>query len=97
MKYERTFFVLMPHFLHPILKPFLKYDTDEKKGIRQLIQEIGGKIHTEIPTLNGIHLVSSPFNTQEFNNHLFWKNNHLNYPDIQKNNPTLLYYSDNEI
>jgi hypothetical protein len=40
---------------------------------------------TEIPTKNGIHLITTPFNLQQFKE---------KYPDIDvhKNNPTLLYY-----
>lgn len=40
-----------------------------------------------IPTKNGYHLISKPFNVQEFNKV---------YPDIDihKNNPTLLYFND---
>lgn len=39
---------------------------------------------TEIPTKNGIHLITTPFNLQQFKE---------KYPDIDvhKNNPTLLY------
>ena len=42
------------------------------------------KIIAEIPTKNGIHLISTPFNSQKFGEI---------YPNIQvhKNNPTILY------
>ena len=44
------------------------------------------KIEYEVPTLNGIHFITKPFNTARFNE---------KFPDIavQKNNPTLLYYN----
>ena len=75
------------------------YDADDKYCIIKLIKETGGTIYTEIPTINGIHLISSPFNTKELNDRLsvVWKDMNKYYPDIQKNNPTLLYYSDNKI
>lgn len=42
-------------------------------------------IYAEIPTVNGIHLITKPFNTQEFR---------TKFPDVDvhKNNGTLLYY-----
>jgi hypothetical protein len=47
--------------------------------------EIGPKIEAIIPTKNGHHLITKRFNTQTFKE---------KYPeiDIQKKNPTLLYY-----
>jgi hypothetical protein len=49
--------------------------------------EIGPKIEAIIPTKNGHHLITKRFNTQTFKE---------KYPeiDIQKKNPTLLYYPD---
>jgi len=48
------------------------------------LQPIGHKILAEIPTKNGIHLITKAFNMEEFRN---------KYPEIevQKNNPTILY------
>lgn len=42
-------------------------------------------LHFDIPTKNGIHVITPPFNTKEF---------HKVFPtvDVHKNNPTLLYY-----
>lgn len=57
------------------------------------IQPIGNKFICEIPTVNGIHLITDPFNTETF----AYNFNHLTDDkgkklwDIQKNNPTLLY------
>jgi len=73
------------------------HKSDNKYFIIDLIKETGGTIYTEIPTINGIHLITSPFNTQVFNENMFWEKNNLNYPEIHKNNPTLLYYSDDKI
>lgn len=52
------------------------------------VEKINGKyvskIIAEIPTKNGVHLITKPFNLQQFK---------LIYPDIDvhKNNPTILY------
>ena len=66
-------------------------DTKENDVCFQVIADLyeiqpqGHKLHTVIPTKNGYHLITSKFNTLEFKNL---------YPDIdiQKKNPTLLYY-----
>lgn len=61
---------------------FIDYKCDPK------IDPIDGffntKIIADIPTKNGVHLITTPFNLQQFKE---------KYPDIDvhKNNPTLLY------
>jgi len=45
-----------------------------------------------IPTLNGYHLITRPFNTKEFRDKAQGKLDPI--PDIQTNNPTLLYFND---
>ena len=62
---------------------------DKVNNIRHLIDELMPKtlderIICEIPTKNGVHLITAPFNLQKFKE---------KYPDIDvhKNNPTLLY------
>lgn len=45
-----------------------------------------------IPTLNGYHLITKPFRVDTFLQECAMYK--LENPDIQKNNPTLLYYSD---
>lgn len=45
-----------------------------------------------VPTLNGFHLITKPFKIDTFLQECTM--NSLENPDIQKNNPTLLYYSD---
>ena len=47
----------------------------------------GDKIIDIIPTKNGYHLITKPFNLAEFRK--YYKEGEV---DIQKNNPTLLYY-----
>jgi hypothetical protein len=48
---------------------------------------VGGKIITHIPTKNGVHLITKRFDVMEFSK----KYSDI---DIQKKNPTLLYYPD---
>ena len=48
------------------------------------------KIITKIPTKNGVHLITKRFDVMEFNKQIKERGEEL--PDIQKKNPTLLYY-----
>jgi hypothetical protein len=50
------------------------------------------KVITKIPTKNGIHLITKRFDVMEFNKQL--KERGEEVPEIQKKNPTLLYYPD---
>ena len=63
-------------------------DTKELVGIIEVIHSLrpeGDKLEACIPTKNGYHLITKRFDVLEFRKH---------YPniDIQKKNPTLLYY-----
>jgi hypothetical protein len=66
-------------------------DTKDKQFLRDITMDLmyilplGDKIEKVIPTKNGYHLVTKKFNVMEFRD---------KYPDvdIQKKNPTLLYY-----
>lgn len=66
-------------------------DTKDKQFLRDItmsimeIQPVGNKVEKVIPTKNGFHLITQKFNVMEFKKL---------YPDvdIQKKNPTLLYY-----
>lgn len=60
------------------------YWWDIKKYINEECEPIGDKTIAIIPTKNGNHLITTPFNLQQFKE---------KYPDIDvhKNNPTLLY------
>ena len=66
-------------------------DTKDKKFLRDItmdlmeIHPVGSKVEKVIPTKNGFHLITQKFNVMEFSKL---------YPDvdIQKKNPTLLYY-----
>ena len=51
-------------------------DTDdctpqEIQSIKNLIFELGGTILETIPTVNGMHIITNPFNVQEFS--IKWK------------------------
>ena len=60
------------------------YWWDIKKYINEECEPVGDKTIAIIPTKNGNHLITKPFNLQQFKE---------KYPDIDvhKNNPTLLY------
>ena len=49
----------------------------------------GPKLITCIPTKNGYHLITKRFDTMEFSKYMKLQGD---VPDIQKKNPTLLYY-----
>lgn len=61
---------------------FIDYKCEPK--IDPLYTFVDSKIIANIPTKNGVHLITIPFNLQQFKE---------KYPDIDvhKNNPTLLY------
>ena len=78
-------------------------DTDgftpqEIQNIKDLIFELGGTILETIPTVNGMHIITNPLNVQEFS--IKWTKmkeiNGNSMPEIQKDNATLLYYSDDD-
>lgn len=50
----------------------------------------GSKIITKIPTKNGVHLITKRFDVMEFGKQIKERGEEM--PDIQKKNPTLLYY-----
>lgn len=60
-------------------------DLGEIAKYCQMVYKCGGDIKITVPTLHGYHLVCSKFNTKMFSDM---------FPeiDIQKNNPTLLYF-----
>lgn len=63
-------------------------DTKELVGITELIHSLrpeGDKLEAVIPTKNGYHLITKRFDVQMFRNV-------FPHIDIQKKNPTLLYY-----
>ena len=50
----------------------------------------GSKIIAKIPTKNGVHLITKRFDVMEYNKQLTERG--VEIPEIQKKNPTLLYY-----
>jgi len=61
------------------------FDREVQLFINTQCRPFGMKIIANIPTKNGVHLITERFDVMEFKKH---------YPeiDIQKKNPTLLYY-----
>jgi len=72
------------------------YSTQQIQLIKNIIYELEGTVYEVIPTINGTHYITNPINTQKFSEKCI-ENKLLNIPDIQKNNPTLLYYSNENI
>jgi hypothetical protein len=70
-------------------------DPEYLKTIITLVNECRGveenKVRYQIPTLHGYHLITIGFDVQQFNQKLAIKN--MDPIDIQKDNPTLLYYA----
>ena len=60
-----------------------------KVVINESCKPEGNKIHATIPTKNGYHLITDRFDVMEFNKIMSIEDE---IPDIQKKNPTLLYY-----
>jgi len=73
-----------------------------QRVLYSFIEELGGIVYQILPTLNGVHWITSPFSTMAFGYKIIGYNlanpeMKCPIPDIQKNNPTLLYYSDDAI
>lgn len=65
------------------------YDREIQKIIHNCRPE-GSKIVINNPTKSGTHLITTPFDVKQFNDYCKkWK---VIIPEIQKKNPTLLYY-----
>lgn len=68
-------------------------DTQNRREIVRIkrtindLRPVGEKVEAIIPTKSGVHLITKKFDSNEFEQH---------YPnvDVQKKNPTLLYYPD---
>lgn len=68
-------------------------DIDDKAQeivIQHRLEFLKIPVITEIPTVHGKHLLVNPFNPEELR--LVW-NEDVEFPEIKKNNPTLLYYN----
>lgn len=65
-------------------------------SILDSVNPIGkSKYVAKIPTINGVHIISKPFDLADFAKKVEREN--LLRIDVQKNNPTLLYYYQGEI
>lgn len=69
-------------------------DAEHLEKVKALVNECRGnsenKIVMEIPTLHGIHLITTGFDTNQFAQYCIIRD--LGKIDVQKDNPTLLYY-----
>ena len=74
-------------------------NLQQEELIHAKITESGGVVYIKMPTVNGIHFITSTFNTYNFAKEMGDLKEHvlfdaLEMPEIKKNNPSLLYYSD---
>lgn len=71
-------------------KPHILFVDDISNFINR-ITPVGSKILDIIPTKQGFHLITKPFNVQEFNSE--WDRLYIGKerPSIHKDNPTILY------
>ena len=65
-----------------LIKSLLSFESEDIYYHLQILRR--GKDHPELPAKSGYHIITEPFNLQQFKE---------KYPDIDvhKNNPTLLY------
>ena len=70
-------------------------DTKDEESLLKIKKVVNGvrpegdKVYATIPTKNGYHLITGRFDVMEFNKYLSLQGD---VPEIQKKNPTLLYY-----
>jgi len=62
--------------------------TQKIEKLIDSIEPIGSKLLYTIPTKNGFHMITKPFNSAEFNKYMQLQGD---APDIHKDNPTILY------
>jgi len=72
------------------------HSISEKNRVINIIERVrptdkGSKIEAVIPTKNGIHLITKRFDVKDFTDQMAERPG-KDLPDIQKKNPTLLYY-----
>lgn len=72
-------------------------DTKDERALEKIsglinrIRPEGDKIYATIPTKSGYHLITGRFDVLEFKKYMELQGD---APDIQKRNPTMLYYPD---
>ena len=70
-------------------------DTKDEESLLKIMKVVNGvrpegdKVYETIPTKNGFHLITGRFDVMEFKKYLELQGD---VPEIQKKNPTLLYY-----
>jgi hypothetical protein len=80
----------------PNKKWILDFDTKDESFLPSLKEQLfklkpeGNKIIDKIETKHGYHIITKPFQTQDFN-YLFSGWHTIEKPAIQSNNPTILY------
>lgn len=80
-------------------KWILDFDTKDWSIINKYLEIVyrcrpdGVKVNTFIKTVNGIHVISDPFDLEQFKQKVAIAN--LDNIDIHKDNPTVLYYESN--
>lgn len=67
-------------------------DVDNEELLEDYEYLVLPNIRALIPTVHGYHIITTPFRVDTFLQNCIIE--HLPNPDIQKNNPTLLYYND---
>lgn len=86
------------------------FDVDEKDEeivnlIKEIVDEVGGKVYASVPTKHGYHVITSVFNLQDYKHEIDVRRSHdplnsklvtLQVMDIHKDNGTILYIPDNE-
>lgn len=78
-------------------KWILDFDTKDWSIINKYLEVVfkcrpdGIKVNTFIKTVNGIHVISDPFDLEQFKQKVAMSQ--LDNIDIHKDNPTVLYYS----
>ena len=78
-------------------KWIMDFDTKDWSLINKYLEIVykcrpdGVKVNTFIKTVNGIHIISDPFDLEQFKQNVAIAK--LDNIDIHRNNPTLLYYS----
>ena len=74
----------------------LDIDSKDEKilaWMKDTIKSLSGEVKAVIPTVNGYHVISTPFNVQEFNKHLGLNEETKSIVEIKHNCPTLLYFN----
>ena len=89
--------VIMQYHKSKERKFMIDVDNKDKEYIdyiKNVVKYINGEILAEIQTIHGVHLITSPFNLDEYKSIL--NKDHKEISEIKKNHITLLYANINE-